>query len=282
VIVSLAQHVIALALVSLDLFVRAARMRFLMPVSLGEALVVNAYGDAVAMVTPARLGGDPARYVGFLRAGISHAAVIAGLGIEMILDWGGVLVGGSALTAAFASTGAAFVPRLVEMLLGPRFRGLLIVVLAALAVSTVALVVYRHRIPRGVSESVTEAWSQVRALPADVIGIVVALTFLSIAARTAVLPVLVAGVPDVSLGGSLLGSFTLIYSQQLLPTPGGAGAIEVGFIAGFAETMSSSAIAKLLVVWRFYSLFLGAGVGTWFFVMRMARRRRQPTSEAFP
>ena len=65
--ITLAQHLGALALVVADVVVRALRIQQLLAVALGRAIVVNTCGDALAAVTPARLGGEPIRFVGFQR-----------------------------------------------------------------------------------------------------------------------------------------------------------------------------------------------------------------------
>jgi uncharacterized membrane protein YbhN (UPF0104 family) len=88
-----------------------------------------------------------------------------------------------------------------------------------------------------------------------------ALTTLSMAARTAILPVLAAGLPGLDPRAVILGSFALLYGQLALPTPAGAGAVELGFVGGFAESMSPRALAALLLGWRLYTLILGAALG---------------------
>ncbi len=55
----------------------------------------------------------------------------------------------------------------------------------------------------------------------------------------------------------LVGSFALLYSQLLLPTPSGAGAVELGFLGGAAGDLGDRA-GWLLLAWRFYTN--GAGV----------------------
>jgi hypothetical protein len=68
-------HLAVLALVLLDAVVRGVRLRFMLPVTLGRCLVVNTCGDAIASLTPARLGGEPVRFVGFLRSGVEPGRI---------------------------------------------------------------------------------------------------------------------------------------------------------------------------------------------------------------
>src|SRR5207249_3902232 len=149
----------ALALCAADVTVRAIRLRLLVPggpaLSLWRAVTINAYGDAASAITPARLGGDPARFAGCRRAGLDTPRALAGLGVA----------------------------------------------------------------------------------------------------------VLGAGQPGVSMSAVIVGSFTLLFGQLALPTPAGAGAVELGFVGGFAETMSPGALAGLLVAWRVYTLILPGALG---------------------
>jgi uncharacterized membrane protein YbhN (UPF0104 family) len=74
-----------------------------------------------------------------------------------------------------------------------------------------------------------------------------------------------------------------LYGQLAVPTPAGAGAVELGFVGGFAESMSPRALAALLLAWRLYTLILGAALGGVLAAMtaagaRLRRRRSSPTS----
>jgi len=60
----------------------------------------------------------------------------------------------------------------------------------------------------------------------------------------------------------MVGSFALLYSQLLLPTPSGAGAVELGFLGGAAGDLGSDQ-GWLLLAWRFYTNGLGVLLGVW-------------------
>jgi uncharacterized membrane protein YbhN (UPF0104 family) len=60
----------------------------------------------------------------------------------------------------------------------------------------------------------------------------------------------------------LLGSFALLYSQLVLPTPSGAGAVELGFLGGAAGDMGEHQ-GWLLLAWRFYTNGIGVVIGIW-------------------
>src|SRR5674476_1399022 len=59
------------------------------------------------------------------------------------------------------------------------------------------------------------------------------LTLLGLAARVAILPVLALTLPfPPPIGPLTFGSFALLYAQILVPTPSGAGVIDMGFVGG--------------------------------------------------
>jgi uncharacterized membrane protein YbhN (UPF0104 family) len=60
----------------------------------------------------------------------------------------------------------------------------------------------------------------------------------------------------------MLGSFALLYSQLVLPTPSGAGVVELGFLGGAAGDLGDHQ-AWLLLAWRFYTNGLGVLLGIW-------------------
>jgi uncharacterized membrane protein YbhN (UPF0104 family) len=91
----------------------------------------------------------------------------------------------------------------------------------------------------------------------------VPMTLLNLGTRVAILPVLaltVASPPD--LGPVALGSFALLYSQLILPTPSGAGAVELGFLGGVAGDLGANE-GWLLLAWRFYTNGVGVLLGVW-------------------
>ena len=259
---SLALQVAAAALCGSDIVVRAARIRRLVPdggrpaLTFAHAVALNAYGDAAAAITPGRLGGDPARFAGFRRAGIDTPRAIAALAVEALIDWVLLVLASVALAAAFEDTVALGARRLVALAAGPQARVLVAIALALAVVSAVAWRRWRHRVPPALLMSLAAAWRQARALgPGTVLG-AASLTTLSMVLRTAILPVLAAGIPGLDPQAVLVGSFALLYGQLVVPTPAGAGAVELGFLGGFGPGG-----AALLVAWRAYTLLLPAGLG---------------------
>ncbi|HEY9442394.1 MAG TPA: hypothetical protein VIQ25_04045, partial [Gemmatimonadales bacterium] len=118
-------------------------------------------------------------------------------------------------------------------------------------------------------------WPLVASVPMSVVNL---------AARVAILPVLASTLPEAPpLGPMLLGSFALLYSQLVLPTPSGAGAVELGFLGGAAGDLGDRS-GWLLLAWRIYTNGLGVVLGVvlaahiygWPALRRLARRWSDP------
>jgi len=260
---SLALQAAAAALCGIGIVVRAARIRLLVPDAAGSrpsltfahAIALNAYGDAAAAITPGRLGGDPARFAGFRRARIDTPRAIAALAVEALIDWVLLVAASVGLALAFGDTVALGARRLASLAAGPQVRALVALTLALALASAVAWRRLRHRVPQGLATSLAESWRQSRAVGPRTVAVAGSLTTLSMLVRTAILPVLAAGLPGLDPRAVLVGSFALLYGQLIVPTPAGAGAVELGFLGGFGGG------AGLLLAWRAYTLLLPAGLG---------------------
>jgi uncharacterized membrane protein YbhN (UPF0104 family) len=265
VVVPLSHHLAAFALFAADVAIRAVRLRVLAPgttLTLGQAIAVNAYGDAASAVTPARAGGDPARFVALLRNGLSAPRALAALATEMLIDWVLLALAAVILLLAWGEAAATGARRLAALAATPHARVLVVAVLVLAAASVVALRWYRRRrSSQRLAASVAEAWRAARELGWRRVSGSAALTGLSMIARTAILPVLAAGLPGLDPRAVVVGSFALLYGQLVLPTPAGAGGVELGFVGGFAGALAPAALAELLVAWRIYTLILGAALG---------------------
>jgi len=255
------QHLAALALVVLDVVARGVRICVLLPGSVLRAMAVNTCGDALAAVTPARLGGEPLRFLAFQRSGATAPAVLAAFVTEVVVDAVMMIVIGVGLAPAFASVGLAWLTQVVQLAASPAGRRVTVAILAALAFGGLVAFGVRRRWPPPLVQGSRDAWRILSTRSPWVLARVTVLTFVSMAARSAILPVLAAGVSGVSFGSLLAGSFVLGVMQALLPIPSGVGAVDLGFAASFTGTLGGSDLARLLLVWRFYTIALGALVG---------------------
>jgi uncharacterized membrane protein YbhN (UPF0104 family) len=100
----------------------------------------------------------------------------------------------------------------------------------------------------------------------------------------AILPVLALTLPSPpAMGPLVVGSFALLYSQLVLPTPSGAGAVELGFLGGAAGDLGSGE-GWLLLAWRVYTNGIGVLLGVvlavriygWPALRQLARRWSDP------
>lgn len=281
-------HAAALALGILDAVLRGWRLQLLVPgverPPLGASIRINAYGDALSVVTPARLGGDPARFLGLKRAGVGGVTSVIALATEQLIDWVLVAAFALALGALFGAEGARGVRALVARLADPSFLPWVGAAVALLIAGGVAARWYARRHPGVVAGGVRRAMEGARSLGPTTLASATLITALSMALRIAVLPVLAlamlggdacaAGCDTPAIGSLLLGSFGLVHGQLLLPTPAGAGSVDVAFAAGFAGMLGAPEIAALLLAWRAWTTGFDLGFGALLYATTAVARPR--------
>ena len=284
-------QVVCLALVVADVWARAWRVQLLVrgtgeDLSLRDGIALNVIGDGASAVTPLRLGGEPVRIGVMLLSGVPAAATLVASGYEVLITW--LVLIGSALFLGWAFGSAWWAEA------GPRFLDALLVwwpwLLGILLLSVLAWLVARRWKPRAGDDRLRrllrQAGSQWREMPWSTLVRSVPPTLVSILTRTAVLPVLALTIPDPPAWGPvILGSFVLLYSQLVLPTPSGVGAVEFGFLAGAAGSMGADHIL-VLALWRFYTTGIGLIAAGWL-VIRLygwgaVRRLLRAWAEAGP
>ncbi len=252
----LAIHAGCVILVALDLTARALRIRILLrglghKITLRQAFVVNGFGDAACALTPYRFGGEPARLAGMLRTKAPALAAVIAVGYEVVVVWPTVGAVALLLTWFYAGEwGRLAVPRLVSF--GRTYWQL--VLLAALASVAAGWLGARGlRAMSVVGQTARQARHYLSRMPWWAIAACLPLTLVSLGARIGLLPTLALGLPSPpSFGTTAFGSFAMLYSQLVLPTPAGAGVVELGFLGGAAGELGERK-ASLLVAWRFYS-----------------------------
>jgi uncharacterized membrane protein YbhN (UPF0104 family) len=281
-------HLLCVALVAADLLARAWRIQWIVQglghrMSLWDSFVLNAFGDAACALTPLRIGGEPARLAGMLRTRVPATAAFVAISLEVLAAWPVILLAAGWLVWQYAPAW--------WLVAGPRLTTaaetawpwvVMVVILSVLAWRAARRVaspaarqlrrpvrralVYWRRMPR---------WPLVASIP---------LSFINLATRVAILPVLALTLPSPpAMGPLVLGSFALLYSQLVLPTPSGAGAVELGFLGGAAGDLGSGE-GWLLLAWRVYTngigVLLGVGLAVriygWPALRQLARRWSDP------
>lgn len=260
---TLAIHLVLLALVLLDLVLRAWRLQLLLP-PLGQplrfwpAFFTNVVGETAAVATPMRGGVQPARIAALVWEGAPFLVATVAVAVEALLLYTVVIAIGAVLGFMFAPE---WLPSLREQL--PSIENIeLWLVLLAVA-SALAFWGARRFASRfqGRGLGLKKVLGAVRAMPLRVVAGVLLLSVGDVLARVALLPIIVATViPSPEYGPLSFGSYAMLYGQVVTPTPAGAGAVELMFLGGGAGELGASA-GRLLFWWRFYSVGLPAAVG---------------------
>jgi uncharacterized membrane protein YbhN (UPF0104 family) len=243
---------LCVALLAVDLLARTLRLRVLfrgagyrLPSS--ALFVAIAFGDAAAAVTPMRLGGEPARWLGLRSAGIPARVAVAVLAVEMVAYLSVVAISGA---AAAWLLGAGWWAGVGPRLAGRAGEGLPWVMGVAAASVAVWVWARRRRAARPPAAALAPAEAALRGALGWPVVATIPLTLASITARLAMLPVLAQTLADPPPAGVLiLGSFALVYGQLFFPTPGGAGAVELLASAGTAGELGGSA-GTVFLAWR--------------------------------
>jgi uncharacterized membrane protein YbhN (UPF0104 family) len=248
-----------------------------------DSFVLNAYGDAACALTPLRIGGEPARLAGMLQSRVPAPAAFVAISLEVLAAWPVILLAAGWLVWRYApewwETAA---PRLARTA-GDAWPWVVLVGGLSVMVWWYARRVASPSV-RHVRRPVRRALVYWRRMPLWPLVASLPLSLLNLASRVAILPVLAMTLPTPpDLGPMLVGSFALLYSQLVLPTPSGAGAVELGFLGGAAGDLGSRA-GWLLLAWRFYTngvgVLLGVGLAAhaygWPALRRLARRWSDP------
>ena len=236
--------------------------------SFRDALRLNLYGEAASTLTPNRLGGEPARFLGMTGSGMRVVTALVALGVEVAAEW--PVFGIVALALA-----AYYVPdwsHAADQFLTHNLAGdLLVIELAAIAVLILILTLQRLVRPGAIRHRVRRQWrvaiAHVRRAPWWVLFAGALLTAVSLAARALILPALVWGHADApSFALMFFGALALLHAALLVPLPSGGGGIEVAFLSGFAGDFGPGHQVMMLLLWRFYTTIVLTILGMYLLV----------------
>jgi uncharacterized membrane protein YbhN (UPF0104 family) len=258
-------HLICCVLVVIDLVTRAVRFQWLLaglrvPVSFRDAFVMTTVGDAAAAITPNRLGAEPARLAAAAFAGVPVTAAVVAVTYELLVT--------APVTAAAAGWLALiYAPRWwhnARPMLGETVHRTWPVLVALVIAGIVAWFLLRRAMPKvehTLRRNTRRAWAYARRMPAWPLLASVPLTLMGLAARVAILPVLALTLPfPPPMGPLTFGSFALLYAQILVPTPSGAGVIDLGFVGGAVGNLGEHH-RRLLLIWRVYTTAAVVAIG---------------------
>src|SRR5438034_1694320 len=99
-------HFLALALLALDSLFRAWRIQLAAwtaggRLSFADAFRLNLYGEAASQLTPNRLGGEPARFLGLAEAGLRPVTAPGAIGGEVACEWPVFVLAAGAMVAYY-------------------------------------------------------------------------------------------------------------------------------------------------------------------------------------
>jgi len=262
-------HLLALALLAADSVVRAWRIQLAAwtaggRLSFNDAVRLNLYGEAASQLTPNRLGGEPARFLGLTEAGLRPVTAIVAIGVEVAAEWPVFLVAGAALFAHYVPDWRNAARSWLH-----RHRAGDLVTIEILALLVLITVYLLQRLARAgfIRHRVRRQWrvalAHVRRAPRWALGAGALLTAVSIAARTLILPALAWGMTDAPpFGDMFYGALALLHAPLVVPLPSGGGGVEVVFLNGFAGDFGGRQVTMLLL-WRFYTAGLLTVLGVY-------------------
>jgi uncharacterized membrane protein YbhN (UPF0104 family) len=257
-------HLLCVALVVVDSAARAWRIQWIIQglghrITFWDSVILNAFGDAACALTPLRIGGEPARLAGMLRSRVPATAAFVAISLEVLAAWPVIIVAAGRLIWQYAPAWWTLAGPRLEAAARTAWPWVVVVIVASVVAWRAArrvtspakhlrrpirrALVYWRRMPR---------WPLIASIP---------MSFINLATRIAILPVLALTLPaPPELGPLFVGSFALLYSQLVLPTPSGAGAVELGFLGGAAGDLGEDE-GKLLFAWRLYTNGIGVILG---------------------
>ena len=230
--------------------------------SLWHAVRLNLYGEAASAVTPNRLGGEPARFVGMTESGLRVVTSLVGLGVEVAAEWPVFLVMAAGLAIYYIPDWEMEAAKWLRHHLAADLVAIeLAVLLVLLAIYLIQKVVRGGTIRHRVRRQWRVAWAHVRRAPWWVMAGNAALTAASLAARAAILPALAFGMPDApAFSEMFFGALALLAAPLVVPLPSGGGGIEAIFMSGFAGDFGDQQV-EMLVLFRVYSIVILAVAG---------------------
>ncbi len=260
-------HAICLLLVIADLVARTYRLQWLTVgvgsrLTFSESLRINAFADAGSTLTPMRVGGEPARLAGMLACGVPATASFVAIAYEVITAWPVLIAVGVWVFLGYAPEWWESAGPQLSASLHKAWPWALAIAVASAAAWLGARRV-AHALPRQLKRPLSRIRVYWRRMPRWPLLASLPLSFVNVVTRIAILPVLALTLPDPpALPVLIVGSFALIYAQLILPTPGGAGAVEFGFLGGAAGDLGNDG-SQLLLAWRIYANGIGTALGIW-------------------
>jgi len=266
-------HVLAMLLVVLDCITRVWRIQLATwaaggTLSFTDALRLNLYGEAAATLTPNRLGGEPARFLGMTWSGMRPVTALVALGVEVAAEWPtfGLIV--IALGIHYLPDWSDRAGRWLSHSLArdpPHDRDRDPGRVACGLRVTAAGARRRDPAPRTTAMARRDRARAARPLVGRGCRRVADVRKPGVPRPDP--PALawgMAGAPPFS--EMFFGALALLQAGLLVPLPSGGGGIEVAFLSGFAGEFPVGQSVILLLLWRFYTAVLLTILGVYLLV----------------
>ncbi|HUF28270.1 MAG TPA: lysylphosphatidylglycerol synthase transmembrane domain-containing protein [Gemmatimonadaceae bacterium] len=266
-------HVLALCAALLEIAGRVLKLNTSaialgIPLTIGTSARTCLAGDFGASITPARSGGEPARFLVLSEARVPVSSSVLLLYAELFLEMISLAVVALALWLIFpvsriATAGmVTVVGGYAGTVLGLAVVGMILARRRAAGPAprwarAVGLGAGRWRAIQRALRRMRSGFSAVRRLKLRWAAISLLLSVIHLLARFAVLPALVLTYdPTVPIAPLVIWPMVLFYGGVAVPAPAGGGVIEVGFAAALGDVIPAPIFAASLIWWRFYTFYL--------------------------
>jgi uncharacterized membrane protein YbhN (UPF0104 family) len=272
-------HALALIAFAVDIGCRSLKFTFTAR-AVGErlpfftAMRAGLGGDFAGAITPSRAGSEPARYLILAESGMKGPVLIVLLYAELFFEMISLVVIAMTMRLLFNEPRAAILAMTGVLvayssaILGIGLAGVLLsrrplgdepppwaarLRITGTRWALLRRTVERVRITVDAFKTMHRGWGAA-SLAASIVHV---------AARFSTLPILVLVILDarVPLGPLVVWPFSLFYGGNMVPAPGGGGAVELAFAAALGPAIPAAAFAAAMVWWRFYSVYLFAILG---------------------
>ena len=260
---------IGLRVVKLQLCARALGIR--LPTGPAARTVLG--GDFAAGVTPSRSGAEPVRFLVLKESGMATAPALLLIFVELFLEFISLAIVAAILAIAL--------PRSTTVMEGLAIT-VAIYALGVFGAAGLAFLLARHnatgppprwiralgigagvwrRIQRPLRQ-VRESATRLRSAGRGVMSAALLSSVLHVAARLAVLPIIVYAYGErPAIGRIVLWPLVLLYGAAIAPAPAGGGVVELGFKAALGGAIPARLLATSLIWWRVYTFYIYLLVG---------------------
>jgi glycosyltransferase 2 family protein len=271
-------HLMLVGVVVAEAGLRVIKLQFCaralgMQLSAGPSARTVLGGDFAAGVTPSRSGAEPVRFLVLKESGMPTGQALLLIFVELFLEFislaivavilaialprSTTIMEGLAITVALYATGVFGAAALAFVLARHNATGPPPRWIRALGVS----VGLWRRIQRPLRQ-VREGAARLKTAGRGVMSLALLASVLHVAARLAVLPIILYAYGErPAFGPLVLWPLVLLYGAAVAPAPAGGGVVELGFKAVLGGAIPGRLLATSLIWWRVYTFYIYLVIG---------------------